>query len=98
MKIYYGTLTRLDGTNITPRTNNHTMYGYWTSNPDEFKPNKKSPMRMFVYKNQPVECESPGINMEINAIEKMDNVYRFFDYSNVAYEFVLEKSEEWDKK
>lgn len=91
MKLYYGTLTRVDGLYITPRTNSSHRYGYWTSNPDDFKNSNKSPMRMFLYEGQPEECESPGIHMEVNAMEKINNTYRFFDYSNIQYEFVLEK-------
>lgn len=96
MKLYHGILTRLDGNPITQRTKVSTITGYWTSNPDLFQNGNKAPMRMFIYTNEPSECESPGVSMEINALEKMNNTYRFSDYSNVKYEFILEKIEDND--
>lgn len=93
MTLYHGILTRLDGQSITPRTSVSTITGYWTSDPNLFQNSNKSPMRMFIYTNEPNNCQSPGVSMEVNALEKMNNTYRFSDYSNVKYEFILEKIE-----
>jgi hypothetical protein len=89
MKKYYGILKRLDGKVITIRTNSSEKIGYWTSNPMDFVTTNKSPMRMFVYDDEQNKCESPGVSMEINAMERIDNIYHFVDYLNVPYEFVL---------
>lgn len=88
MTKYYGKLKRLDGKVITPRTNASEKIGYWTSNPKDFKSSNKSPMRMFIYLDEN-QCDSPGVSMEINSMEYIENIYRFVDYANIKYEFIL---------
>lgn len=74
-------LQALDNNPITPRTGKGKVTAQMTHLPIEGN------QQNFIYVNE--DCESPGVRIETNGIERLGNELKFYDYENRAFKITL---------
>lgn len=76
-------LEALDGKAITPRTGKTKVMAQTTHLPVE------GMRQSFIYVNE--DCESPGVYIETNGIEQLNNEIKFFDYEKRPFKVTILK-------
>lgn len=74
-------LESLDDKFITPRTGKYAVYGEIQHEPIEGK------KLVCLYVNE--DCESPGVFMETNNVERIGSEIRFFDFDNRPFKITI---------